>query len=314
MIVHQLRKAPAQSLSRALTKFERQFSYPLGSGRSFRISHGEDYPRFFRAIGKAACFVAEEHGEVVGTLGVALRKLRLPDSTEVTAAYFADLKIDPAAYRGRLILRLFDAAKQWALPEATAAYGVVMDGTPITPTRYTGRLEIPRFAKLGQIAILRFSTNGQTDSEFQQNAGPELIGEHEYARLLQGQQLASFGGIPRERSEITPQWLFHDGACGRLEDTRRAKRLIDSGDSEMVSAHLSSFAYRDAKSAAALLKTAIARANTLGFPAMFVAINAADAVEILGEMPGIDVVAASATIYGAGLPSNLRWNINTAEI
>ena len=46
----------------ALARFEEQFTYPLGPGRTLRISHGDDYPRFFRAIGDAACFVAERSG------------------------------------------------------------------------------------------------------------------------------------------------------------------------------------------------------------------------------------------------------------
>jgi hypothetical protein len=54
MIVHQLCSAPSPSQAKALAEFEGQFNYPLGAGRSFRISHGEDYPRFFRAIGKAS--------------------------------------------------------------------------------------------------------------------------------------------------------------------------------------------------------------------------------------------------------------------
>jgi hypothetical protein len=314
MIVHQLCSAPPKSLSQALADFEQQFTYPLGPGRLFRISHGDDYSRFFRAIGKAACFVAEEDGLVVGTLGVALRTLRLPNGVDVTTAYFADLKIAPNAYRGRVILQLFKAAKGFTLPAATVAYGIVMDGTRMTPPRYTGRLEIPLFAKLGQITVLRLSTCGQIDPEAQQNAVVTSVGTREYARLLQGRQVASLGGNPKERSEATPQWLTQDFACGRLEDTRRAKRLIDTDGNEMVSAHLSSFAYRDAKSAAALLKTALARANTLGFPSLFVAVDAAGTAEILRELPGIEAVSAPATIYGAGLPTNLSWNINTAEI
>src|SRR6516162_3463154 len=100
MNVHRLSTSPPPELARALDRFERQFIYPLGPGRSFRISHGEDYPRFFRAMGEAACFVAEREGRVVGVIGAALRRLRLPTGTELPAAYLGDLKIDPASRGG----------------------------------------------------------------------------------------------------------------------------------------------------------------------------------------------------------------------
>ena len=50
MTVRNLTQAPDPDLAWALEDFERQFTYPLGAGHHFRISHGADYPRFFRAI------------------------------------------------------------------------------------------------------------------------------------------------------------------------------------------------------------------------------------------------------------------------
>ena len=79
MTIHELRTAPPPELADALERFEEQFHYPLGSDRFFRISHGEDYPRFFRAMGEGVCFVAERDGEVLGAMGAALRRLALPN-------------------------------------------------------------------------------------------------------------------------------------------------------------------------------------------------------------------------------------------
>ncbi len=79
MKIHRLEAPAPGALAAALETFERQFVYPLGPGRSFRISHGRDYARFFRAIGleRGVSFVAEEDtGEVLGTLGVALRPVQ----------------------------------------------------------------------------------------------------------------------------------------------------------------------------------------------------------------------------------------------
>src|SRR5262245_66563678 len=92
MNVHPLRAPPSPELARALDQFEEQFRYPLGPGRFFRIVHGEDYPRFFRAMGEGVCFVAEMEEKVRGVIGAALRRLVLPDGEERPAVYLGDLK------------------------------------------------------------------------------------------------------------------------------------------------------------------------------------------------------------------------------
>src|SRR5262245_28828526 len=48
MRIHALAARPPAGLADALECFERDFSYPLGTDRRFRISHGEDYSRFVR--------------------------------------------------------------------------------------------------------------------------------------------------------------------------------------------------------------------------------------------------------------------------
>ena len=97
MTLHHLREAPPQALANALAEFEKQFTYPLGPGRTFRISHGDDYTRFFGAMGEPSCFVMEEDGRVLGVLCVSERRMLLPDGGEKTVAYIGDLKVDPAA-------------------------------------------------------------------------------------------------------------------------------------------------------------------------------------------------------------------------
>ena len=94
MNVHALTAAPGPEHAAALARFEEQFTYPLGPGRSFRISHGNDYPRFFRAVGDAVCFVAERDGEVLGVLGLAVTRVCAGDGTEVPTIYLGDLTRD----------------------------------------------------------------------------------------------------------------------------------------------------------------------------------------------------------------------------
>ena len=114
---------------------------------------------------------------------------------------------------------------------------------------------------------------------------------------------------------MKPVWLMNpDGsACGMLEDTRRAKRLISDDGCEMLSAHFSYFAYRDVAAGSRLIGAAIDQALHLGFPAMFVSVAETDATELGAALSQFAVHPAPATVYGTGLEPGF-WNINTAEI
>jgi hypothetical protein len=315
MTVTRFVDAPESDVAEALERFERQFTYPLGPGRWFRISHGQDYPRFYRAMGDAACFVAMRGGQVLGVVGAAIRRLLLPDGQEQQIVHLGDLKIDPAARGGWTLVSLGREVRTWIGADARTAFGVVMDGTPVTPERYTGRFGIPPFVELGKIAALRLPTlppRSYADEEWQAS---ETHGLDCYIELSRG-RYASHGGYPAERSEMTPEWLvsLDRSACGRLEDTRRAKRLFADDGSEMSSAHLSCFAYRDERAGVELLRAALSRAGSLGYPALFVAIAAPTAAALVAELGDVQHVTASATVYGSGLKPGPLWNINTAEI
>jgi len=313
--VRAFQAAPPPELARALERFEKQFTYPLGPGRSFRISHGADYPRFFRSIGTGVCFVEEEGGAVQGVIGVALRQLLAPTGERREVVYVGDLKIDPTARNGRTLLRLAHAVDGWVAGRTRAAFSVVMDGTRATPAHYTGRMGIPAFTELGRIVVLRIPTSGHratAGGEWRTSADRVDLAQ----RILSSGRFASAGGTPGERSANEPLWLVApDGkACGRLEDTSRAKRLVADDGTELMSAHLSSFAYADADSGASLIRTALAHAGERGFPALFVAVAAIDSEKFCRLLAKHDPVRAPATIYGTGLEAGLAWNVNTAEI
>ena len=299
MTVHPLAGPPPPGLAAALATFERQFVYPLGPGRSFRISHGDDYTRFLRSMGDARCFVAERAGAVLGTLGVAVRRLRLPGGATCDAAYVADLKVDAAARRSVVMGRLVAAAVAWARPRVTAAYGVVMDGTAITPATLTDRLGVPAFARLGRIDVYRLPTGDAADVLV-----TDAPGEASTAAVV------ATNGDPALRSETEPRWLSRPGASGRLEDTRPCKRLTADDGGELRSAHLARFAWDDPAAAAAVVAAARHRAAAAGFPAMFVAVPHGP--------PPFAVPAGSAvagaTVYGVGLPTGLDWAVDTSEI
>lgn len=309
MIVHTFRGAIPADLATALRAFEERFSYPLGPGRTFRISHGDDYPRFFHAIGDASVLVAEREGRVLGCLAVALRELALPSGGQRHVAYLADLKIAPEARSGFILRRLMTTAAD-AARGVEAAVAVVMEGTRVTPDEYTGRVGAPAFRALGRVAVLRLPTAPGEWTELP----PSGEGEAVFRGLSRG-RYAAVAGRPELRSEYPPVWLIEpDGtACGLLEDTRRAKRLIADDGTEMLSAHLSSFAAATPEGGARLLRRALALAHARHYPALFVAVPEGNRESLLGALRPPEVSLAPAVVYGVGLPPG-DWNINTAEI
>ena len=90
------------ALSAELKVFEQQFRYPLNQSW-FRITHGDDYHLFYRSLGTAACFVAEDDEGIAGVCCAAQRELHRAGGSFQSALYLGDLKVAPRA-RGGLFL------------------------------------------------------------------------------------------------------------------------------------------------------------------------------------------------------------------
>ena len=310
-----LDQSNAPDLAGALTKFETGFTYPLGAAQRFGVRHGSDYSRFFRAMGQAQCIVAMERERVVGAIAVVLRQLIAPDGRTLPAAYLGDLKIAPSARGGRVLINLARHAAAWALERTGIAFSVVMGGTAMTPDRYTGRAGLPAFTELAKLAVIRIPLErsvadpaSSISADFENSAAP-------FCSLSAG-RYATLAFAPHLRSETAPTAItLTDGnASGFIEDTRRAKRLIVKGGAEMVSAHLSHFAFRSATDGARLVRAACGLAAQHGFPALFFAVHEPDAASLLAALCVDGATVAPATVYGCGLPDNVGWNINTSEI
>ena len=315
MNLHLLRGDPDARLAAALERFEREFTYPLGEGRRFRIAHGGDGWRFFAALGEAVYIVAERDGEVVGVLGAALRQVRRPDGSDTTALYIGDLKIAASARGGLVLIRMLRALRKWVGPSVDAAFAVVMDGTVPTPDAYTGRLGLPVFHPLDAIAILWLHTGGSAlpEAVSAQTAGG-IRGSSVFSALAVGSHRLPYAD-PALRSRLVPRWwIAGDRACGRLEDTLRAKRLTTTDGEEMRSAHLSCFAYRERNDGLAVLAAALEHAAADGYPMLFTAVPATEAGAWRGLLGGRVRSIAPATVFGTGLAMPGPWRINTADI
>lgn len=299
--VRMVQGPPPRALSVELEIFERQFTYPLGPDRSFRIQHATDYSRFFRAMGQGACFVAEQDGRVVGTLGVALRRLLTPEGDDEPAGYLGDLKVTPSARGGSALVELLAAASAWDVPRPDIIYGVVMAGTTYSPPAPV----------IGELTVFHIDTR--------EGPAPDRVPIHSVAAMFPQLSIGRYAAPvwrPNERSSVPPVGLaLRDGsACGLVEDTRRAKRLLDDRGTELVSAHLSDFAYRSPKAGAEVVRRALAAASTLGAPQLFVAVCTADAAAFRAELWGHTWAEAGAAVHGIGLEPHRDWNISTAEI
>jgi hypothetical protein len=316
MKIHSLHETPSAWLGEALERFEIRFCYPLGVGVNFRISHGRNYLPFFQAMGEATVWVAEEAGEVLGTLAASVRTLRLPDGEERRAAYLGDLKVAPGARAGRVLAMLArTATADLKAQDLKSAYAVVMGGTARTPMRYTGRLEIPPFSDVAEIVIFKVGTGGPSDAETRVRIATADEVDHACASLGLA-CIRAEGGRSSVRSVMNPVALLGDGghACGVVEDTRRGKRLwLDSGE-EVLAAHLSRFAYGSVAAGAVLVREALTHAAREGFPSMFFAVPIDDAPAFVRELGDLSVHEAPAKVYGHGLASAGRWSVDTAEI
>ncbi|MGB0579133.1 MAG: N-acetyltransferase [Limisphaerales bacterium] len=297
-----------------LEEFEASFSYPLGEGRTFRISHGKEYGRFYRAMGVVRTIVASMSDRVVGAVSGVSREILLPKAINTRSVYLGDLKIRNDAPAGRVLLKLLESLRTQFAEDHQSGFGIVMRGTNVVPSDYTGRLGIPQFEHVGEVSILRIPTDAISDE------GDNLADERGelddvFVNLTHGSIAAPPGDASlRSRFEPISLCTATGDACGLLEDTLIAKQLFDSDGAEMLSAHLSSFAFSTAAAGARVLKSAICHARQRGLPALFVAVPGQRTDELLNSLAVPATTRTSADIYAHRLPTNHDWYVNTSEI
>ena len=205
MSVRPLERDTGPRTASALARFERSFSYPLGPTGRFRIDHGEDYARFFHAMGEARCFVAEHAGKIGGVIAAAIRRVGLPDGTERDACYLGDLKIAPSLRGGRTLFELARNVRAWLPPSIVSAFAVVMDGTELTPDRYTGRAGLPALSPVSNIVIARLDTGDPSLTRESDITTSDSAAGLERFRTLSRGRYWTHPADPRERSSFKPE-------------------------------------------------------------------------------------------------------------
>lgn len=308
MKLYELPSSVDSTLNQKLAEFETLFDYPLGNSQRFRIDHSPDYTAFYRAIGQARAWIIESEDRILATISTAIRTIRIQGRAK-QIAYIGDLKIHPYHQSGRIFFNIARCLQPLLEKTADFAYGVVMDGTHITPEHYTGRLGTPLFKPVAKFYILRIeASNGQKAVA---NRVPAQNGYALYSHLASTVCELSSTEL---RSKVAPQWFAaEENACGMLEDTRLAKRLFLTSNEELLSGHLSYFAFKDTAAACAVINSAIDCTHNHGYPAMFVALSEAQYTALYSSLQIFRHTTAPATIYAtdsicAYIP------VNTSEI
>lgn len=301
------------ALQQGLEEFEASFVYPLDAEQTFRISHGPDYQRFFKAMGETRCFVARDDSAVQGVLTTVRRELLLPGGQSKSALYVCDLKVSAGPARAATFLRLASAARNFhESSSCESAFSIVMRGNERLPDQYTGAWGLPLFELLAEVAILRIPVQPNPE------ALAKLVSPSDVADIFAGLESDAVRTSTRPRSEgarFEPLGLLSSSqrACGILEDTLTSKRLF-TGDQELLSAHLSSFAYATPADGAQVVSTALSVCRERGIPALFLALPAERLNAWLSHNSYPNATVTGATIYGLGIPPGLPWNINTSEV
>ena len=299
-----------QALQEEMSVFVDSFSYPLGENKTFKISHGVDYGRFFRSIGKSRIYLARRKEQIVGSLAVVERSVFIDDK-QCKALYIGDLKIKPEAGGKVLYCLIKEANDDFVHRRWSPHYSIMMKGSRHQPSDYTGRLGLPKFEKIGEVAVLRVPVSPASDS------GSDAI-SHSEAQSLSEELKRSGCSSPLSRamvrSERSPGGyaLKNNTAVCILEDTLAAKKLYDESGDEIVSGHSSSFQYWTPESGVKLIESIMPYAAAAGYPALFFAVPAEDSDFFCRKLKNVH--KASAYIFGRNMERNLRWQINTAEI
>lgn len=297
-------------LNQKMSEFEESFRYPLGNSGSFSISHGDDYGRFFRAMGKSRLYLACHQGEIVGSLAMVQRPLNF-NGRNVNSLYIGDLKIKQKNCRVLYCLMKEAHDDNIELREIPQ-YGVMMKGTEKRPSDYTGRMGLPKFKNMGEVAIIRVPVKKQQKQGKYIQIG--VPGALSLAEELRDSEYSFPLGRPQIRSLNTPQGfcLNDKSSVCILEDTLTAKRLYDEKGEEIVSGHLSSFQYLDSKAGVSLIKAIMPEAQANAYPALFFSVPFEDKDTFLNGLDGAS--CATAFVYGRNMERVERWQLNTSEI
>jgi hypothetical protein len=326
MTVLRLDQSSAPAIRAAMTRFEESFTYPLGAAMRFSISHGDDYCRFYSSMGDSATFVIERQGAVLGTVSLAVRDVSLA-GRRVRSAYVGDLKLLPEARKGFSLLRLAGAAEAWVRTthgEVDSAFAVVMDGTEFTPDVYTGRAGIPALAAVGHLSVFCLNlTAASTDqapvSQVKVTAGVDKFAAA-FAALSQGSRVIESGDATM-RSRMVPLHLVaEDGAaCGCLEDTYEAKKLLLNSGGFFKAAHLARFAFASPQAGLDLVRTALSEAQGRGYEYLFFGVDTSLAPAFEQELGrSLNGSVGGATIFAseklAATNSSSPWIMSTSEV
>jgi len=291
--------------------FEQDFKYTIDQKHCFRVSHGMDYGRFYRSLGKCRLYIAREKNKVLGSMALVQRTITVRGH-QTKALYIGDLKIAPEAGSRILYLLSREAYNDHYSERHLPHYGVFMHGAPALPSDYSSRMGLKKFHTMGKIAIMQIAVNSTKRNSCTEEI--DLYEARELADDLGGNEFI----LPMTRSSIRSRVkarafkLKDDSAVCVIEDTQAARKRYDEAGLEINDGHISSFEYANAKSGSFLLKSVLPYAGESTYPHLICAVPKED-YRIFKNDHQLDY-CVTAKVVGRNLDSHMRCHINTAEI
>lgn len=317
MNIHDLSQNSPPDLLKALAEFESLFSCSLGGGRSYRMTYPAGYLRYLQSLGESCCIASETKGRIVGMIGGAVLRLRVPNGDECPLVFIEEVKLLPEMRRMGTLWPLLSRCQQWALSKSDLMISVVLDETEIKPSAYTGRAGLVPFRELSKIIVLRIVPGpDRPHPAADRMVGTEGIGRECHRHLTRGRYTILSQGA-EHRSVMKPVWLVHPSgaACGRLEDRRRVRQVTVDDGSELRPLFLGSFAFRDARAGVELVLAALRHCAAFGFTALRVAVTQEEFQQLrqaAGRTEGILPIPAA--VYATGVLEVAPWNLSGLEV
>ncbi len=306
-------------LAEKLHEFEQRFVLRLSDGTEYVRVHGDDVVSHYRTIGRpAVTFIAEEHGRVVGTKSLVVKRVRVPGRGVLRFVYALNVRVAPECRFGAVLSRMQLAAFRWALPRCWGVLTVIPTATATPPRSRSGRFGIPSLRPLAHIPLLRIPLDCACDGAHADRCLTTEPHVQALYRRLTRDRIAPVGGWPARRSTFEPLWLaLPDGsACCCLEGPSRFRRWVAPSGPDLVWRYPSFFAASSVDAAERMLRVAAAHARRIG-PEQLKSLFDPQMAAALTTRLALPREPSPLTIYGStwrGTIPDLPWTFHDAEL
>ena len=299
------------ALAHEVNDFEQHFRYPVDHRHCFTVSHGADYARFYRSLGRCRLYLARENHKILGSMALIQRSITVRGH-QTKALYIGDLKLAPDVGSKVLYLLSREAYNDHYQERHLPQYGIFLHGAPPLPSDYSCRMGQGKFHTMGKVAIMQIAVNSSATDKY--TAEIDLHEARQLADELGNNEFVLPMSRASIRSRIKPRAfkLKDDSAVCIIEDTQAARKRYDESGSEINDGHISSFEYANALAGSRLLKGVLPHAADSAYAHLICAVPKEDYCTFNAEH--LAEYCITAKVVARNLDSHMRCHINTAEI